>query len=422
MPYSKWSDVNDALKGIKPRLSLSQANLIAKWADAMAASPDPPEAPWGAALARFKTLYRVEGGVWVKRKETEASETKEFLFVEATTQAVEFLRLGTFRASNGRMVTITEGILETIVNNFNAKTAGQDVPIDIDHARGRAAGWVREVWRDGARLLASVDWNQIGEDLIGGQVYRYLSATIDSTGEILKSISLVNFPAVKGLQPVQLKEGGYTMDKTDTSLANRLLEAIRGVLGGLKMGGDPDSAENRLIIPDHTLTDLTEEGKVTDKEREDLREAVRQELLTEMKTEAKTRADLRTEVRAEVMIELREELDHQKELTQFAEKICGGDKGLSMEPEALVGLMVNLEDAQLKVFQAALTSKVVNFSELGSSRGGQAGRIGLDAVYKGQIQEWLDAGRKLDEWFELNADVVGSAEQYDLTEFDKKEE
>lgn len=66
--YGKISEANPALRGIKPLITLAQANLIAEWADAMEAAEDGPESSWGAAIAQFKELYRVEGGAWVKRE------------------------------------------------------------------------------------------------------------------------------------------------------------------------------------------------------------------------------------------------------------------------------------------------------------------------------------------------------------------
>lgn len=66
MPYGSWNEINDALKGIKPKISLEQANLIAGWADKIEA-----DAPWGVAIAQFKKAYHVGGGKWVKNKELE---------------------------------------------------------------------------------------------------------------------------------------------------------------------------------------------------------------------------------------------------------------------------------------------------------------------------------------------------------------
>ena len=350
--------------------------------------------------------------------------SKEFFFADAVMQPVEFLRLGTFTDSRGQQVDITDDFLDTVVATFKARAAGQDVPIDIDHEHGQAAGWVKEVWRAGDRLLASVDWNKVGEELVSGRVYRYLSASIDSAGKVLKSISLVNFPAVKGLKPVELSEGGYTMEEDRRPLMTRIMTAVQGVLEGLKIGGEVISAADNLVVPDSYIdTSINlQEDSMTQQEESELRETVRQELLAEMKADQKTRADMRAEVRAEAMVELREEIDRHRELTQFAEKICGGDVGLSAKPEILVELMTGMDDAQLKSFQEVLTAKVVDFKELGSSRAGSAGKAALDAPYKEQVAEWIAAGRDLTEWFTLNADVVGSADQYELSGFVSEEE
>lgn len=72
MPYTKMEEVNPAIRGIKPSVTLAQANLIAEWADAMEAAEDGPESPWAAAIAQFKKLYTVEDGKWVKKESTKA--------------------------------------------------------------------------------------------------------------------------------------------------------------------------------------------------------------------------------------------------------------------------------------------------------------------------------------------------------------
>jgi len=149
-------------------------------------------------------------------KRISAAEVSEFLFAEASEgKAVEVLRTGEFVDRNGKTVKVADEDLDTFVASFEEGTAGQEVPIDVNHERAEAAGWVRKVWRDGDRLLASVDWNDVGRKLVGDKVYRYLSATIDLAKKVIKSISLVNFPAVKGLQPVELGESGvYALEET----------------------------------------------------------------------------------------------------------------------------------------------------------------------------------------------------------------
>jgi len=142
----------------------------------------------------------------------------DFLFAEANEAGtpVEVLRTGDFVDRHGKEVTVVDEDLDTFVASFEAGLAEQEVPIDVNHERAEAAGWVRKVWRDGDRLLASVDWNDVGRKLVGDKVYRYLSATIDLAKKVIKSVSLVNFPAVKGLQPVELGESGvYALEEAE---------------------------------------------------------------------------------------------------------------------------------------------------------------------------------------------------------------
>jgi hypothetical protein len=72
VPYTAWDQVNPAIKGIKPRLTLAMANHIAAMADAIAAGKNPPDSPWAVAIANFYREYKRSGGRWVKRKPKEA--------------------------------------------------------------------------------------------------------------------------------------------------------------------------------------------------------------------------------------------------------------------------------------------------------------------------------------------------------------
>jgi len=74
MPYARWEDVNPALKSIKPKISLNQANMISRWADKMEASDNPPDSPWAVAIANFKKIYTPKDGRWVKKEMGEKEE------------------------------------------------------------------------------------------------------------------------------------------------------------------------------------------------------------------------------------------------------------------------------------------------------------------------------------------------------------
>jgi len=66
MPYSSMEDVNPAVRGIDPPVTLAQANLIARMADGMKGNPD-VDNPWAAAIGQFKHTHRMMDGKWVKK-------------------------------------------------------------------------------------------------------------------------------------------------------------------------------------------------------------------------------------------------------------------------------------------------------------------------------------------------------------------
>ena len=69
MPYKNLEDVNSALKGIDPPITLEQANTIAAQADAIGAD----EGGWGIAIKHFKDSHEVKDGNWVKKEESKMS-------------------------------------------------------------------------------------------------------------------------------------------------------------------------------------------------------------------------------------------------------------------------------------------------------------------------------------------------------------
>jgi len=160
---------------------------------------------------------------------------RKFLYVALSAgegTPVEVLRVGTFTDMRGREVEIGENDLDAYVANFAAGVAGQEIPVDVDHELGQAAGWLRKLWREGEKLLASVEWNELGKTLVGEARYKYISAAIDLAEKFLLSISLTNFPAVPGLAPVALSRDAQTFEVEPGLLAwLARLPAVLGVRG-----------------------------------------------------------------------------------------------------------------------------------------------------------------------------------------------
>jgi hypothetical protein len=72
-PYEKLKDINPALAGIEPPITLEQANAIARQADSIGAD----KGGWGIAIDHFKKSHKVEDGHWVKKENMSMEDEKE---------------------------------------------------------------------------------------------------------------------------------------------------------------------------------------------------------------------------------------------------------------------------------------------------------------------------------------------------------
>ena len=184
-------------------------------------------------------------------------------------KSVEIIRTGDFIDRNGQEVEITAADLDALVANFQAGEAGQDVPIDIDHERASAAGWLKTLFREGDRLLGTIEWNDLGKQLVGDKIYKYLSALISLPDNIIKAVSLVNFPAVKGLKPIELSEGVF-VHQIETSFFQSIATKLDRLIElAQKPKTEPKKTEPKKV-------ELAKEKKtMNEQELAELREQIR---------------------------------------------------------------------------------------------------------------------------------------------------
>lgn len=74
-PYKSKTDINPALKGITPPISLGQANAIARQADSIGS--DKEKNGWAIAISSFKKTHHVENGKWVKNEGSTAKAAED---------------------------------------------------------------------------------------------------------------------------------------------------------------------------------------------------------------------------------------------------------------------------------------------------------------------------------------------------------
>lgn len=130
---------------------------------------------------------------------------------------VTVTRTGSFSDPRYGKFEITRPMLLAMVANFDQRTFGQDVFIDVAHKPdGGAAGKILKLTVEGDRLRALVEWTPLGLSAIRERGFRYLSAEYHENwqdnesgakhGPVLLGAGLVTRPAIKRLDPIQLSE------------------------------------------------------------------------------------------------------------------------------------------------------------------------------------------------------------------------
>lgn len=131
------------------------------------------------------------------------------------TSRVTITRVGTFKDPRYGEFSITLGMLNEMVGNFNANAYGQDIAIDVAHNPSNgAAGKITALSVEGQRLRALVEWTGYGTQAINNKGFNYLSAeyaenfTDNEQGKehgcVLLGAGLTVRPVIKHLDKVEL--------------------------------------------------------------------------------------------------------------------------------------------------------------------------------------------------------------------------
>jgi hypothetical protein len=155
------------------------------------------------------------------------------------TSWVTVTRTGTFRDPRYGEFEITRQMLAAMVDNFDKRTYGQDIFVDIAHDGDEgAAGTIVKLAVEGSKLRAQVEWTPHGVDAIKTRGFKYLSAdywedwqdqeTLTKHGPLLCGAGLTLRPVIKHLDPVQLSEAnpGDIPLIAQTELESTLLQEI----------------------------------------------------------------------------------------------------------------------------------------------------------------------------------------------------
>ncbi len=122
----------------------------------------------------------------------------------------EIARAGTWTDMHGQVVNLTEADLDRLVANFDP-AASPGAPLVLGHPKtdAPAYGWVRELKRQGAKLLAR--FRSVPEELkraVAEERYRNFSVKVSGALDKLIHVGLLGaaLPAITGLKPAALAE------------------------------------------------------------------------------------------------------------------------------------------------------------------------------------------------------------------------
>ncbi len=311
---------------------------------------------------------------------------------------VEVLRTGTIF---DRGLKITEQMLDDFVKHFNENVVGQELSVNKDHSTGVACGWLKNLYKEGTCLMATIEWTIEGTMLIRNELYKYVSCEFydkyprSTDGKVMRNVftglALTNTPAMKNQRPLMLSEIKQYNLTNKTMFEVFLSELLKREV----------VLEADLVLAETMLSELGEEEKLGYDEKmaalkakmakckaemealekakkgkkEDMSETASANLLSENQK-------LAEQVKAHA-IEL-EQLRTEKRMTSLSEKakaVILSEKvqlGLPVAKEAdVVGFLATLSDEQvetfvslmsnLQAFEAGETGKAVQSKDLSGS-------------------------------------------------------
>lgn len=200
------------------------------------------------------------------------TERPLFLVLAARGQAPEWIKLlplGKLELRDGRQgLEVAPEDLDAIIRKFRAD--GVDLVVDYEHqslsgVKAPAAGWIKDLAARSDGLYARVDWTLPARQHIEGEEYRYYSPAVlhDPTRHphTLKSVGLVNDPAIKGLAPLLAAKFGVEEEPEIIALAAddaaKAAQAARAKEYGIsvKEGGHVAKPGEFAEVPDEEWAD-----------------------------------------------------------------------------------------------------------------------------------------------------------------------
>lgn len=346
---------------------------------------------------------------------------------------IEAIRTGNFVDMNGNAVAIDIALLDALVENFANNKAGQEIPIDLNHEFKEAAGWLLGVRRLNNSLFVAPNWNDHGRHLVISKQYRYVSCTIDLIEKVLISVTLTNFPAVNNMRPIELSRINAGASSSSIVLFQPEETSMDKVQTDQGQQGAAESNDKTLPVAlaaaDNKVTAASQPAQKSDAlSKEDVAQ-FRQQADAEIAEIKKQLSDLlgdlqsqRNAAVADFMTQVRVE----RQIAEFSERVTStGRHAIPAKPTEVAAVLSALPAVNREAVQALLESiyanGLVDFSEVGTASGKPVTETAqLDAAWQKVLRSHLAQGGTADEFFAVNADLLGDKAKYDLSAFKKE--
>jgi predicted nucleic acid-binding Zn-ribbon protein len=153
-------------------------------------------------------------------KESVYKIAQDIVFGESNNKGswIQILRFGRWNHPVYGPVEVNTKTFQDLIHNFKENVRGIDIAIDTEHKEDKGAvGWIKNLEQRGKTLWAFVDWTIKGVQLIGDEIYKYVSAEFSPKYEdpetrqkfenVLVATTVTNRPFIKHMAPIMLSEG-----------------------------------------------------------------------------------------------------------------------------------------------------------------------------------------------------------------------
>lgn len=185
-----------------------------------------------------------------------------------STSYIEVLRVGRI---HDRGFVVTPKMLEDYVRNFKENVYGTEIQINLGHNReGEAAGWIKELYVQNEKLMARVEWTELGREKVAKKLFKFVSAELSpsfphykdgrTVDNVFIGAALTNTPALKDQQPIGLSEDLEKIFLTTKQHTRMFEKFLSDLLAREKVG----KADKALAV--QLLSELAPEEQAKHKE------------------------------------------------------------------------------------------------------------------------------------------------------------